>query len=100
MQKKFIIAAFIVCSGLALTIYSFASGPVSKDAVKPEVQTEQINTSATDHCDPSNCTPEKAAACPYSNGAEKASTAASAECPATQDCPPSKCNTTGTKATI
>ncbi len=69
------------------------------------VKMEQISNENPAHCDPSDCTPEQAAKCPYSNKAQMSTTANAKSdniCPETKECPPSKCNTSAKseKATL
>ncbi|HNW00236.1 MAG TPA: hypothetical protein PKL06_12755 [Chitinophagales bacterium] len=82
MQKKFMLAAVVVATGLILTAYAFTT----KLQGSEEVSTEQLAPPAN-HCDPADCTTEKAKTCPYS----EASATAKKDCPATADCPPSTC---------
>lgn len=85
MQKKFMLAAVVVATGLILTAYAFTT----KQQPSEEVTTEQAAAPAN-HCDPADCTPDKAKTCPYSE-ANSASATAQKDCPATTDCPPSTC---------
>ncbi|MBK7568807.1 MAG: hypothetical protein IPI31_13380 [Bacteroidetes bacterium] len=67
--------------------------------------TEQMGSEKPAHCDPSNCTPDQAAKCPYGNKAQMSTTANAKSdniCPETKECPPSKCNTSAKseKATL
>ena len=69
------------------------------------VKMEQVSTENPAHCNPSDCTPEQAAKCPYGNKAGMSATAnveAGNICPETKECPPSKCNTSAKsgKATL
>jgi len=96
MQKKFMFAALVVGTGLILTIYSFASRPLTQPE-QTTVPAEQTSAAPAGHCDPSDCTPEKAAACPYSNSTTAQGTN---DCPVTKDCPPSACKPGSNKATL
>lgn len=93
----------------AFTVWAVTTnGPSSSRTSATDVQIEQVSSDALmpSHCDPSNCTPEQASKCPYSNSAD-VSAASNAEnnsaCPATKECPPSKCQgekAEKTKATL
>ncbi|MEZ5013511.1 MAG: hypothetical protein R2794_04405 [Chitinophagales bacterium] len=97
MQKRIILLTFAFVCLTAVTVWAISNNYGHKETVKTELQ--GVATDA-DHCDPSACTPDKAAHCPYANG-EKASAEASAHCPATADCPPSSCNAgSGDKAEL
>lgn len=76
------LAAVIVATGLILTAYAFTT----KEPASEEVKTEQA-TAPANHCDPSDCTTEKAKSCPYS----ETSATAKQDCPTTKDCPPATC---------
>lgn len=95
MQKKFLVAAVVVCTGLVMMAYAFTTAPDHKaeQAVAPATEV------SADHCKPSDCTPDKQATCPYSKQAQQ-SASATGECPATKECPPSKCNQGAEKATL
>ncbi len=95
MFKKIAIGSLILIAGAVVT--AFATNCFNtNDEASSKVPVEQVSTATAtpEHCQPSDCTPEKAAACPYSNSAAATSAVANeqANCPATKECPPSKCN--------
>ena len=98
MQKKFMIAAIVVCTGLVLVAYSFTMAPNTRHTATDKVQVTETSA-MPEHCNPSDCTPEKQAECPYSKQAQSEA-AAAGNCPATKECPPSKCQSSDSKATI
>lgn len=95
MQKKFLVAAVVVCTGLVMMAYAFTTAP-DRETAETKIPAAQVNT---EHCNPSDCTPDKQATCPYSKQAQQ-SASATGECPATKECPPSKCNQGAEKATL
>jgi|GEM_PF-1343150 len=95
MFKKIAIGSLILIAGAVITAFATNCFDTNIEAKTP-VSVETVSTSASmpEHCEPSDCSPEKAAACPYSNSATSTSALATenANCPGTKDCPPSKCN--------
>ncbi|MBK7443431.1 MAG: hypothetical protein IPL12_01105 [Bacteroidetes bacterium] len=101
MKKKILIGSFVVLTGLMVGLFAMSFSNNSNAKVNT-VPVEQVSTTATnpEHCAPADCSTEKAATCPYSK--TNATQEASANCPATSDCPPSKCSSTAKsdKATL
>ena len=99
MNKKLILVVLVVMAGAVATV--FAIDHRNDSAPQLTAPTEQVSAETPAHCDPSNCTPEEAAKCPYANKAATEATAtADNACPATKDCPPSKCYAASKTATL
>lgn len=94
MNLKSLLATLTLVFIVGISIWAM-SATTAGEAHKSSSSTEQMSNSNPAHCDPSDCTPEQAAKCPYGNKAQMSTTAnANSDnmCPETKDCPPSKCN--------
>ncbi len=95
MNKKIAFISFAVLAICAFTVWAVTSSGPAVSHSDNAVNMEQVSTDKLPaDCDPSNCTPEQAAKCPHPVGAETSATAHGsndADCPATKECPPSKC---------
>lgn len=102
MNIRSIAAVFAVLfiAGISLLVFGGNHSVAANSApVKVEAVSDQM-PSMPAHCDPSNCTPEEAAKCPYSHAAQEAAMHTEAACPATKECPPAKCNAGSDKKTL
>lgn len=101
MKKKILIGAFVVLTGIMVGLFAMSFSN-NHEANVNTVPVEQVSATTTtpEHCVPSECSAEKASTCPYSK--TNVTQEASANCPATADCPPSKCSSTekSDKATL
>ncbi len=101
MKKKILIGSFVVLAGVMVGLFAMSFSN-NNDTKVTTVPVDQVSTTATtpEHCATSECSSEKASTCPYSK--TNATQEASANCPATADCPPSKCSSTekSDKATL
>lgn len=101
MKKKILIGSFVILTGAMVGLFAMSFSNNNNSNVNT-VPVEQVSTTATtpEHCAPSECSAEKASTCPYSK--TNTTQEASANCPATADCPPSKCSSTekSDKATL
>ncbi len=94
MNLRMIIAVFAIVFAAGISLMAFTSDCNSTAEGNAVVIEKVVSGAVPEHCDPSNCTPEQAAKCPYSNGSSMSATAnikIDNNCPATPDCPPSKC---------
>lgn len=99
MKKKLLLSILVVMAGTIAAVY--AVNHRSEAPTQIAAPTEQVSAENPAHCDPSNCSPEEAAKCPYANKAAQATTeSADNVCPATKECPPSKCNSASKTATL
>lgn len=104
MNLKSLLATLTLVFIVGISIWAM-SATTAGEGQKSSASTEQMSTANPAHCDPSDCTPEQAAKCPYGNKAQMSTTANAKSdnmCPETKDCPPSKCNTSAKseKATL
>ncbi len=93
MKTKGILGIVALVFVTMMTIWVSASNKSEPNQAN-QIKIEYKQAANPAHCDPSNCTPEEAAKCPYANKAEMSATANATKdaCPATKECPPSKCN--------
>ncbi|MFI5172489.1 MAG: hypothetical protein ACHQFW_08865 [Chitinophagales bacterium] len=101
MNRKAMIALFALIVVTGVAIFAFTTSK-STTANTEKAKIEQVSSENSSHCDPSNCTPEQAAKCPAVGASSTSNSEASATCPQTKDCPPSKCSPDkgGEKATL
>lgn len=94
MFKKIAIGSLILIAGAVFTAFA-ANRFNSADEALQTLPVEQVSATEAvpEHCQPADCSPEKAAACTYGKEANATAAAENNNCPVTKDCPPSKCNT-------
>jgi hypothetical protein len=93
MFKKIAIGSLILIAGAVFTAFA-ANRFNAADEASQTLPVEQVSSTEAipEHCQPANCSPEKAAACTYGKEASATAATGSNDCPVTKDCPPAKCN--------
>lgn len=100
MFKKIALGSLILIACSLLTAFAVNVTKSSDETAAKAPVTEAVSTTP-EHCNPADCTPEKAAMCPYS-GKSDATATNNANCPTSNECPASKCSSSASsdKATL